>query len=152
MLRVNEITQMVVARTTECEKETVPNIYETFTNDRKLAAVIEKKIAGPEATFESVILSLVEKYAYETFDESLRDTVTAVGLLLLEIKNQHDAANLGVAPNIEKINEQAAGVAKKFELLTAVLKAAAEDVDWEHVAERIIEVGKEAYEARKTAS
>lgn len=153
MLRVNAVTQLVVSIATEREKDSVPNIYETFTNDGHLAASIAKKSLDPGATLDDVLRPLLEKFAYETFDESLRESVTALGLLLLEIKNQKDAFDTtGAAGDVQKIELLARDVAKRFELITSVLKTSVEDVDWEYVAERMVDVGKTAYEARKAAS
>lgn len=143
MIRVNAVTQFLVRLVEEREKNSTPNIYETF-----LAGASE--LGAAHKMTETALQELTEKFVNESLKESVTQLVSRIGMLLVEVKNQYDAETLGLGtPDLKKIAEIAAAVANEYEFAVGMCKAACEDADSEFIAERMIEAGKAAAEARK---
>lgn len=146
MIKVNAITQLFMEYACKRERESDPNIYQVFAEG-------DERLDNIGVVEDADMVNLLERFAADTFGELLSTLASRIGILLIEVKNQKSAADAGISsPNIDKLNALCAEIAKDYEFLAHVLKAAGEDANFRHVAERAFEVGKTAYEARKNAS
>lgn len=149
MQRVNNITQFLAHVAERREKNSTPNIYETIVSNKQLELL---KTINPNCDIDGSIQKAVTQFATESFTHLMERFATHQADLLIKIKDQLDAfKENGTPPDIVEIEKLGRECAEEFKLWTDILGAILADIDFEHIAERMIAVGKAAYEERETA-
>lgn len=135
--KVDVLTEFLGAMAEKAEKSG-HGIYDVIANNEEL-----KKLRALDEDGDEKIRAAVKMFVSQSFNDMLTSICMQIALLLLEIKNQKDSfENDGTAPDIVKLESMGGDAAEKFKILTDVLKKSAASVDWDYVADRIINYGK----------
>lgn len=138
MRSIGELTKFLAKMAERREREHEPTIY-----SQMLEAAEAKKIDALDPNFESLLQRSVTEFVETAFLDMIQDICAKYALMLLEVRNQKLSADTGSAVDIVKLEEMAADQAEKFKVIMDILKAALKDIDWEHIAVKIIAAGKE---------
>lgn len=139
--KVKNLTQFLTAMAVRNES-TENGLYQILMRHPML-----KSIDALDPDLEEKIKSAITKFVSESFEELIQDICAQYALLLLEIKNQKDAHEItGKPADIVALEKLGAEQAEKFKIVVDVVRHAMVDVDWEHIAERVIEAGKKKRE------
>lgn len=112
-----------------------------------------QKLEALDADHEKKIRTAIKIFAAESFTDLVQGIFSQLAILLLEIKNQKDAKELdGTEPDIVKLEKMGGESAEKFKMLVDVVKHAVYDIDWDHVATRIVRAGKRADKMKEEGS
>lgn len=137
--KVDELTSFLAGLAEKTEKKG-HGIYHVIANNEDL-----QRLCALSGDGSSKIKEAVRMFVSQSFNDMMSSICMQIALLLLEIKNQHDAfENDGTPVDIQKLESMGGESAEKFRILADVTKKAAKSVDWDYVAERIIAAGEAA--------
>lgn len=137
MKAVNELTKFLTELAMKNEA-TENGLYKKI-----LTHPIFKKVEALDEKIEESIRAALTQFVTDSFSELMQNICRQYAMLLLEIKTQKDAQeNEGTEPDIIKLERMGLENAEKFKILVEILKHALLDIDFEHIAERVIVAGK----------
>lgn len=145
MKQLGELTKFLAKMAERREQTCEPTIY-----SQMMETAAEKKIDTLDPDFEKTLRKSVTNFVEMAFVDMIQDICAKYALMLLEVRNQKIAADTGAEVDIAKLEKMAEEQAGKFKVVVDVIKHALPDVDWSHIAKKIIAAGREAG-ARKEA-
>lgn len=145
MDKVNAVTEFLTDLAEQTEK-TAGGLYAKI----MASPLAEKFSALDPDKFDESAIGAIHDFISESFTSMLQDSCAQCALLLLEIKNQKDDYESENKPiDIVELHTMAEEVASRMHMVFDILRKSVEDIDWQHMAERIYAAGKAAKEEQE---